>query len=87
MIPALMTYCGINIYFNPLMVDKILIPCRSKKKRIKKKWAKNQKNYKTKPSENIYKTPFGLFIHSAIAPKLKQLLKDNNNAAYHTGRG
>ena len=28
--------------------------CRSKKKRIRKKWLKNPKNYKTVPDSNIY---------------------------------
>ena len=45
----------LRIHINPILSKEVLIKmCRSKKKRIRKKWLKNPRNYKTVPDDNIY---------------------------------
>ncbi len=49
-----MLYNGIPVQENSALTDTILIKmCRSKRKRIVKKWLKNKRNYKTVPSDKV----------------------------------
>lgn len=46
---------GMLIQENSALTDTLLIRmCRSKRKRIVKKWLKNKRNYKTVPSQQVF---------------------------------
>lgn len=50
-----MRFNGMHIQENSILTDTVLIRmCRSKRKRIVKKWLKNKRNYKTVPSQKIF---------------------------------
>ena len=49
-----MDYLGMTIQENSYLTKQELIRmCRSKRKRIVKKWLKNERNYKTVPSQEV----------------------------------
>jgi hypothetical protein len=58
---------GMPIYQSPLLIDsrQVRFP-RSKKRRIRKKWSKDKRNYKDFPSDNILVAGgSAIFIHPA----------------------
>lgn len=61
----------IKIIENIYLTKDHFVPCRSKKKRIIKKWAKNPDHYKTIPDITMYKTPFGIVCHPEVAAMLQ----------------
>ena len=73
---------GLNIYVDKYLVRKAIKKwCRSKKKRIRKKWAKNPKNYWIVPdTENIIMIGDTAFCHPILWDKIKNssLIKKNN---------
>ena len=72
---------GLKVITDIYMVDRkqVKFP-RSKKKRIRKKWAKNQDNYRWIPWDKVYQMGDTLIMHPSMLEKLKkQLNNDNNN--------
>jgi retron-type reverse transcriptase len=69
-------YSGIKIIEDCHLTKEVLRKmCRSKKRRIIKKWKKNRKNYTTGPdTETMYRTPFGIVCHPILANMLKHKL-------------
>jgi hypothetical protein len=65
-----------RIYTNPLMVDIFLKRCcRSRKCRIIKKWARNPKNWRSRPSPLIQVLPDGsLVMHPEMARRLREVM-------------
>jgi hypothetical protein len=65
----------IRIIETPLLTQTVLARmCRSKKKRIIKKWTKNIGNYKTVANYTIYQTPYGDVCHPIVARALREQL-------------
>lgn len=74
---------GMQLQENPNLTETTLIKmCRSKKKRIVKKWLKNEHNYKTVPSQEvlIFADPrLGcqvIVCHPNVAARIKQAYQD-----------
>jgi hypothetical protein len=76
---------GMPIHTNPILSKKELIRmCRSKKKRIRKKWLKNPGNYREVPDDGIYVIDTNLLglmgmgkvivAHPITALRLKEIL-------------
>lgn len=51
----------------------------SKKKRIRKKWTKNLKNWMSWPDPNYYRVGDQVFCHPAMAGVLRQQIEKGNN--------
>ena len=70
------TIGGLRVVESPLLMKRKQVRfCRSKKRRILKKWAKNPKNWREVPDmETIYRTPTTLICHPALAAKLRRRL-------------
>ena len=68
---------GLRLVSNPQMCDhkQVRFP-RSKKRRIRRKWAKNQKNWKDIPQSNYYICNGSIIAHPEIIEQLKEQLKD-----------
>lgn len=72
-----MTLNGLPVYANPILTERnLIIMCRSKRKRIVKKWLQNEKNYRTVPSTQVYVMKDRIICHpvtfAIIREKLKQ---------------
>lgn len=66
------TIAGLQIIENSFLTKAVLIIiCRSKKKRIHKKWLKNPKNYKTVPDDQVYMAGNRVFCHPMVARTLR----------------
>ncbi len=68
---------GIQIIKSPFMEERVLIRmCRSKKKRIIKKWKKNPKNYHTKPMSHFVFDEINRTVtcHPTIAEKIVEAI-------------
>ena len=61
-----------KIIEDPRLVDQFRFP-KSKKRRIREKWAKKPFNFK--PSKHIYKTGHFLIAHPTIAAVLRRELR------------
>lgn len=67
---------GKKLITNPLLVEKRLKRmCRSKRKRIIKKWLKNPKNYITGPERRIYRSGDSIICHPDVANMLIKACK------------
>ena len=72
---------GMQIQENSILTDTVLIRmCRSKRKRIVKKWLKNKLNYKTVPSQQvlIFDSPIGgktIVCHPMHAARLREAVR------------
>ena len=73
---------GMPIQENSNLIDTVLIKmCRSKRKRIVSKWLKNNRNYKTVPSQEvlIFADPrLGckvIVCHPVVAVRIKQAVQ------------
>lgn len=67
-----------RILENHLLVKRKMIKnCRSKKKRIIKKWFKNPKNYKAEPDTNYYVAGNLIFCHSSMAYRVREIMKES----------
>ena len=77
LIPNGFFYYGFKIIESDLLVDRILKKrCRSKKRRIVKKWNKNPKNWGSKPSELIYRMSGNILVaHPVVVAKIKEVIK------------
>lgn len=63
---------GKKIISSPSLVKKIQVKFpRSKRKRIRKKFAKNEANYKTVVDESVYVTRDCIICHPSVACHLK----------------
>lgn len=51
---------------------KLLRMCRSKKKRIRKKWLKNQRNYKTVPMKNCFVVGDDIICHPVVVAAIRK---------------
>lgn len=72
-LPVLPIYNGIRIIESPtLEIKKLKRMCRSKKKRIIKKWLKNPKNYHMVPDIHYYllENERALVCHPEIAKRI-----------------
>ena len=71
----------INIIESPhLTADVLKKMCRSKKKRIRKKWLKNKKNYTTGPdTTHVYqiKDSNSIMCHPIVAEKIREAIIDS----------
>lgn len=64
---------GLKIVTNHNLVRKELKRmCRSKKKRVRKKWLRNPGNYRTFPDPNVYQTGNLLICHPQVAVAIKE---------------
>ena len=64
---------GLNVYSSDnYLKSELKGMCRSKKKRIRKKWLKNSRNYITVPDRSFYQTPLGIFCHTIMVPELQR---------------
>lgn len=64
----------INIRTSPMMADRVQVRFpRSKKRRIRRKWAKDPRNYRTVPSDEVWIVEGILVMHPA---KLAQIRRD-----------
>lgn len=50
---------------------------KSKKKRIRKKWSKNESNYRLAPSSNLYITNNTIYMHPETRKKIHKLMENN----------
>lgn len=80
---------GMKLQENSALTDTILIRmCRSKRKRIVKKWLKNKHNYKTVPSQQIlvFADPrLGckvIVCHPIMAARIREVLKQRDIEKY-----
>lgn len=64
---------GVRVYSSPHMADRkqVRFP-RTKKRRIRKKWAKRPENYKTIPWDKVYQMGDAIYAHPAMIEKLKR---------------
>jgi len=70
---------GIKVFVDPHLQDRIQFRFpRSKKKRIRKKWAKQERNYKRIPSKSIYKIGDAIYVHPILYEQLKKTLEREN---------
>ena len=74
---------GMHIQENSILTDTLLIRmCRSKRKRIVKKWLKNKRNYKTVPSQKvlIFADPrLGqrvIVCHPMVAARIREAIQE-----------
>jgi hypothetical protein len=74
LIPGIEPYMiyGFRILTNTFLCKRVLgRHCRSKKRRIIKKWAKNPKNYVSIPDDSVYRLPGNVLVmHPAIKDKI-----------------
>lgn len=82
---------GMPVQENSALTDIILIRmCRSKRKRIVKKWLKNKNNYKTVPSQKvlIFADPrLGqkiIVCHPMVAARIKEAESIRDRMKYDT---
>ena len=70
----------LKIVENSLLIkrEQILFP-RSKKKRIRKKWYKNEKYWITYPDPAIYQSKDTLFCHPITAIKIRSMMKEDES--------
>lgn len=74
-------FTGIKLVADPWMFDRVQFRFpRSKKKRIRKKWAKDQKNYKNVPWDKVYKIGDTFIMHPTL---LDQVRKACDDQTYH----
>ena len=66
---------GFRVYSSPHMADRkqVRFP-RTKKRRIRKKWAKRPENYRTIPWDKVYRMGDAIYAHPAMIEKLKRQL-------------
>ena len=71
----IMALDGIRVFTNPLLTDTVVKKwCKSKKKRIRKKWAKNPKNLHEIPSRKIIRLDDGsMVLHPVMLEEIKKM--------------
>ncbi len=82
--PRMNSLYGINIYHDRSMCNHIQVRFpRSKKRRMRRKWAKQQKNYRNVPRQEIIQTADGLYAHPETWEKVfkKENIKEAAAAA------
>jgi len=63
---------GFQIITSSALVDRIMFrTCRSRKKRIKKKWAKQTCNYRSQPKKDVLIRGNCIFCHPSIFELIK----------------
>jgi len=69
-------YNGFRVFSNHLLCTRKLIKkCRSKKRRIVKKWGKNPKNYVQVPDNSFYRLPGNILVaHPVMVEQLRKLI-------------
>ena len=74
-----MNLFGIKVIVNENMADwkQVKFP-RSKKRRIRKKWAKDRKNYRLIPWETVYQMGDTVVMHPMMLARLKKELDKRN---------
>lgn len=72
-------FCGLKIICDDSLADwkQVKFP-RSKKKRICRKWAKNQKNYAYIPKNGYYQIGDMLIMHPTMLESLKREIDKQN---------
>lgn len=74
----------------PIIVSNILVETkqvrfpRTKKKRIKKKFAKDKRNFRTVPSRNIIKTQFSIIMHPTMLEEFKRALHEGKRKLHES---
>lgn len=64
---------GMEVYTSKAMVDKLFFRhCRSKKKRIRKKWLKDARNYRLVPKKEVYTAGNRLIMHPETFEALRR---------------
>jgi hypothetical protein len=71
---------GFRILTNPLLCKRLLgRRCKSKKRRIIKKWGKNPKNYINIADDSIYRLPGNILVmHPIMKDKIIKLFQSSN---------
>ena len=78
---------GMLIVTSDAMVDRVRYRyCRSKKKRIKKKWAKDPRNYRNVPKTDVIVRFDTIVCHPAILDSIKRLMERTNGGHHDTLR-
>jgi hypothetical protein len=71
---------GFTILESPYLQDKVQTRFpRSKAKRIRKKWKKQDKNYSYAPSKQIYIAGGEIMCHPVIAKKIRDKIAREND--------
>ena len=82
---------GMHLQENSALTDTILIRmCRSKRKRIVKKWLKNKHNYKTVPSQKILvfsdvRRGKVIVCHPSVAIRIKEAINQSRDTPFGFG--
>lgn len=78
---------NMNVIESEFMVEKVLKRmCRSKRKRIKKKWLKNPKNYFTRPSKDVTVIKGRIIVcHPSIAAFVRDELEKRGMLDHGSG--
>ena len=64
---------GFRVYSSPHMCDRVQFRFpRTKKRRIRKKWAKRVENWKTVPWDKVYRMGDAIYAHPIMIEKLKR---------------
>ena len=68
---------GMRIIEDANMTKRLLkAMCRSKKRRIRKKWLKSPRNYRTVPDDNVYMGRDMIICHPSIAAELRRQIRE-----------
>lgn len=69
-----------NLIESPYLTDRVQVRFpRSKKKRIRRKWAKDQKNYDTVPKNVVYVVDGRLVMYTSLARRLSKELSERTS--------
>jgi len=81
----MLTFNGLHVILDQNMFDRVqVIFPRSKKKRIQKKFSKNQKNYKNVPKDYILQIGNdSLIMHPVVWEKLQRELRKKEMEKFH----
>ena len=67
---------GLRIVTEPTLSKRVQVKFpKSKKRRMRKKWAKDQKNWKTVPLDTIYQMGNTLIMHPAMAERFRKVVQ------------
>lgn len=70
---------GLPVYYDSDLVDRVQVRFpRSKKRRIRRKWAKQSCNFRHVPQTTIYVARDFIILHPAMADRLRDRLEEEN---------
>lgn len=76
-----------NIIKSPHLVKRVQFRFpKSKRRRIRKKWAKQSKNFKTIPLDEIYRMGNSFVMHPRMAERLRAKIQEDNEKTEENNR-